>query len=58
MIYPKICLFFLSKQTDLSSDQGNLARNLKFLIDNLHVSRISRLLMCNINTPLCPSIDQ
>ena len=43
---------FSSKQTDFVSIQDELAQNLKFLIDNRHVSRIRRVLICNINTPL------
>ena len=33
-----------------------MAQNLKFLIANGHVSRISRVLICNINTPLLSTL--
>ena len=43
---------FSQKQTDLSSIHDKLARNPKFLTDNIHGSLKSRVLICNTNTPL------
>ena len=40
----------------LSSYQGTLTRNPKFLTENQHGSRKSRVLICNINTPLFATI--
>ena len=51
MLHPKIC-YFSQKQTDFSSIHDKLAKNPKFLTDNLHGSRKSRVLICNTNTPL------
>ena len=40
----------------LTPIQGNLTQNPKFLTDNLHGSHNSRVLDCNINTPLHGSL--
>ena len=44
--------YFSSKPTDLSSIPNNLAQNSKFLTVFQHVSCKSRVLICNINTPM------
>ena len=52
----KISMFFIKNRTILASIQGKLPRNTKFLTDNQHGSRKSRVLICNINTPLIPQM--
>ena len=56
MLYTLKSACFSSKQTDFSSIQDNLAQNPKFLPDNRHGSNQSRVLICNMNTPLACAI--
>ena len=44
--------YFSSNQIEFSSVQDSLTRHPKFLTDNQHGSSKSRVLVCNINTPL------
>ena len=50
IFYPKICMFFI--KTDRFCFTFDLTQKCKFLTDHRHGSRKSKVLNCNINTPL------
>ena len=49
-------MIFIKNRTILALIQGKQPQNTKFLTENQHGSHKSRVLICNINTPLIPRI--